>query len=220
MLMIRLIETLATAVSSQSRKRKFRQFLELLHPQLGESILDIGVNTEEYSESDNYLEKHFVSPECITAVGLEDGAAFSKRYPRVTYQKIIADQQLPFHVNAFDIAYSNAVIEHVGDHQAQIRFLQEMYRVAKRGYLTTPNRYFPIELHTRVPLLHILLPKKIFDRFLIWIGKSWAAGGYMNCLSESELHSLCAEVGIHDFRLIRNRFFGFTMTFTLVWNKS
>ena len=43
-------------------------------------------------------------------------------------------------------------------------FLQELMRVARHGYVTTPNRYFPVETHTRVPLLHILLPKRIFDR--------------------------------------------------------
>lgn len=213
------LESLAYAVSSRSRQHKFQQFLHLLNPQPEETILDIGVNTEEYSETDNYLEKHSSSPERITAVGLEDGTAFSKRYPQVTYQKITANAPLPFDTDAFAIAYSNAVIEHVGNRPAQLRFLQEMYRVARRGYLTTPNRYFPIEPHTRVPLLHILLPKKIFDRFLVWIGKPWAAGEYMYCLSEQELRSLCTEVGMRDFTLIRNRLLGLSLTFTLVWNK-
>ena len=218
--MSRLIETLASRVSSRSRRMKFQQFLRLIDPQPEESILDIGVNTEEYSAADNYLEKHDDHPERITAVGLEEGAIFRKRYPKVTYLKVIADQPLPFQDNAFDIVYSNAVIEHVGSDQAQLRFLREMYRVGQRGYLTTPNRYFPIEPHTRVPLLHILLPKQAFDRFLIWIGKSWATGDYMHPLSESHIRSLCSEADIRHITLIRNRFCGLTLTFTLLWNKN
>lgn len=217
--MASFIDTLAYTVSSRSRLKKFQQFLRLTDPQPKESLVDIGVNTEEYSATDNYLEKHYPVPENITAVGIEDGTLFKTRYPAIPYHRIVADQPLPFDDNAFAIAYSNAVIEHVGDRSKQLRFLCEMYRISRRGYLTTPNRYFPIEPHTRVPLLHMLLSKQAFDRFLLLIGKSWATGEYMHCLSEHELRSLCEEAGLRDFTIIRNRFFGFTMTFTLIWRK-
>lgn len=213
------IELLAYSFSKKNRARKWADFLALLGPKLEETILDIGVNTTEYSESDNYLEKHYPFPEKITAVGIGDMASFQKLYPKV--QTVSTEGgKLPFSDQSFDIVYSNAVIEHVGEREKQILFLQEMYRVGKRGYLTTPNRFFPIEVHTRVPLLHLLLPKKAFDALLSLIGKKWATGEYMHLLSESDVRALFEKAGMTEYTLKKNRLLGFTVTFTLVWHKT
>ena len=215
-----LIDRIAYAISGKSRTQKFRQFLSLIDPKPEDSLVDVGVNTEEYSASDNYLEKHYPYPEMITAVHLEDdGGLFAEKYPKI--HTVVADgRYLPFPDNTFTIGYSNAVIEHVGEQDDQKAFLQELFRVSQRGYITTPNRFFPIELHTRVPLLHILFSKTLFDRFLTSIGKSWATGKYMRLLSEQELRILLVQAGITDFTLTKNRFLGWPMTFTVTWQKS
>ncbi len=213
-----LIDRIAYRISRKSREKKFSIFLKQIAPQPEETILDVGVNDTEYSETDNYLEKQYPYPENITAVSQESLTAFSKRYPNI--KAIIADgKSLPFPDNAFDIAYSNAVIEHVGSQEKQLHFLKELFRVSRRGYLTTPNRHFPIEVHTRVPLLHLLLPKNIFHAFLKLIGKSWATGDYMHLLSPNELTSLLEKAGIHGYTMSRQRFLGFTMTLTVIWKK-
>jgi len=217
--MTSFIEKFAYTISAKSRARKFSQFLTLTAPKPQETIVDVGVNTTEYSATDNYLEKFYPHKEKITAVGLGDFSVFKERYPEVT--ALAGDgRTLPFSDNAFDIAYSNAVIEHVGTFDDQRRFLSELYRVSSRGYLTTPNRHFPIELHTRIPFLHLLLSKKNFDAFVTKIGKSWAAGDYMSLLSEHDLRTLFSEVGIKHYTLIKNRFWGLPMTFTIVWRKA
>lgn len=217
--MLNPVETLANAVSKQSRAKKWAQFLALMTPGPDDRLIDVGVNTIEYSESDNYLERHYAYPQHITAVGVETNfTEFKRRYPLVT--TVTSDgTRLPFGDDAFDIASSNAVIEHVGGHEQQVAFLRELYRVGKRGYLTTPNRLFPIEVHTRIPLLHLFLPKTVFDRIATALGKGWAAGNYMHLLSSGELSTLATKAGIEHYRLIPNRFLGFTMTFTFVWNK-
>ena len=213
-----VIESIAYAISARSRQRKFSQFLTLIDPQPNDTIIDVGVNTIEYSDTDNYLEKFYTNPSRITALGQGDFTDFRKRYPAVT--AVPGDgRTLPFADSAFDIAYSNAVIEHVGTRDDQRRFLAELFRVSHRGYLTTPNKYFPIELHTRLPLLHLLLSKTNFDRFVTLVGKSWAAGDYMSLLGENDLRALLAEVGISDYSLIKNRFCGLPMTFTVIWHK-
>lgn len=213
-----LIEKLAQRVSRESRKKKFGQFLSFCVPNSNITILDVGVNTEEYSEADNYLERYYPYPQNITAVGIEDMTSFEKRYPQVkTIQG--TGLNLTFPDNSFDICYSNAVIEHVGDINKQLQFLSELYRVGRRGYLTTPNRFFPIEIHTRIPLLHLFLSKKSFDAFLTRIGKAWAAGEYMHLLSEKELRSILQKANITNYTFIKNRFLGFPMTFTIIWTK-
>ncbi len=216
--MVSLIEKIAYSISAKSRAKKFSQFLTQVAPQPDETIVDVGVNTTEYSDTDNYLEKFYPHTEKITAVGMGDMSAFQKRYPLVT--AVSGDgRTLPFADNTFAISYSNAVIEHVGTTTDQRRFLSELVRVSTRGYFTTPNRHFPIELHTRIPLLHLLLSKKNFDACATFLGKAWATGDYMTLLSEYELRALCKEIGLTEYTLIKNRFLGIPMTFTVIWHK-
>jgi SAM-dependent methyltransferase len=56
----------------------------------------------------------------------------------------------------FDAVFSNSVIEHVGDFACQRRMALEIRRVGKSYFVQTPNRYFPIEPHTLVPLFALL----------------------------------------------------------------
>jgi SAM-dependent methyltransferase len=62
--------------------------------------------------------------------------------------------RLPFPAKVFDLVLSNAVIEHVGDETAQRRFVAEHVRVGRHLVITTPNRRFPVESHTRTAFLH------------------------------------------------------------------
>jgi hypothetical protein len=64
--------------------------------------------------------------------------------------------RLPGADGAFDLAYSNSVIEHVVSLDGQRRFAQEMRRVGRRVYCQTPNKWFPIETHSLGLLLHWL----------------------------------------------------------------
>jgi hypothetical protein len=69
-------------------------------------------------------------------------------------------RELPFADGEFDVGFSNAVIEHVaGGRPGQRRFAHELCRVARRVFVTTPNRFFPLEVHTLVPFAHWLPPR-------------------------------------------------------------
>jgi SAM-dependent methyltransferase len=63
---------------------------------------------------------------------------------------------LPFADGEFDVVFSNAVIEHVGGPERQRQMVSEALRVGRRVFITTPNRRFPVEVHTRLPLVHWL----------------------------------------------------------------
>jgi SAM-dependent methyltransferase len=175
----------AHKISGFNRNRKWKLFNKLLNPDLTTTVLDVGYCENEYRKTDNFLEKNYPFPHNITALGIAVPKKFLERYPQV--RAITYDgKKFPFSNKEFDICWSNAVIEHVGDKNAQIDFLKEVQRIAKSFFITTPNRLFPIEVHTRIPFLHFL-PKTYFDKILTFIGKKWAAGNYMNLLSFKEL---------------------------------
>jgi SAM-dependent methyltransferase len=151
---------LADSISLRSRRRKLQLFLDELHPTAESSVLDVGADELGFGEGDgcgtmNFFEEHYPWPERITALGLHDGTVFRARYPGIPYVQGDACA-LPFADGEFDIVFSNAVIEHVGGRERQRRFVSEALRVGRRVFITTPNRRFPVEVHTRLPLVHWL----------------------------------------------------------------
>jgi hypothetical protein len=78
---------------------------------------------------------------------------------------------LPFGDGAFDVVFSNSVIEHVGDRESQRRFASEAMRVGRAYWVQTPNRWFPVEQHLLTPLIHWLpraWQRRLVPRFNLW----------------------------------------------------
>ena len=171
---------LADAISLRSRRRKLALFVELMHPDSTTRVLDVGVDEVSLGEqggesgctTHNFLEERYPWPERITALGLHDGVRFRERYPQIAYVQGDACA-LPFPDGTFDVVHSNAVIEHVGGRDRQEAFVREALRVGRRVFLTTPNRWFPIEVHTRLPLVH-WLPDAASHRAYDLARKPWA----------------------------------------------
>jgi SAM-dependent methyltransferase len=163
--------SLSDAISLRSRKRKLQLFLDELQPTADMTVLDVGADELAFGEGDgcgtlNFFEELYPWPERITALGLQDGAAFAARYPHIRYVQGDACA-LPFADGEFDAVFSNAVIEHVGGRERQRRLVSEALRVGRRVFLTTPNRLFPLEVHTRLPLVHWLpdgVSHRVYDR--------------------------------------------------------
>jgi SAM-dependent methyltransferase len=111
-------------------------------------------------------------------------------YPEVD-ARVGDARALPWPDKFFDIVWSNAVIEHVGGRADQQKMAQEILRVAKRWFVTTPNRWYPFEFHLRLPLV----------TWLPWHGYLWcgrllsynhACGRYMRGLEPGPLRLLSA----------------------------
>jgi SAM-dependent methyltransferase len=180
------------AVSLRSRRRKLALFLETMRPSAETSVVDVGVDDSGFGDRRgacstlNFFEELYPWPERITAVGMTEGRRFSERYPAIPYVQADA-LELPFADREFDLYFSNAVLEHVGPREAQRRFVAEALRVAPRVFVTTPNRWFPIELHTRAPLVH-WLPERAAHRAYDLLRKPWAKENHL--LGPRELRSL------------------------------
>jgi ubiquinone/menaquinone biosynthesis C-methylase UbiE len=153
------VRRLAARVSARSRKRKLDLFLELMRPTPETTVVDVGVSDGGYGEdaygTANFFEALYPWPERIVAVSTQHLTVFQRAFPTVT--AVRADgRALPFPDDRFDIGFSNAVVEHLPDAESQRAFVGELCRVSRRVFVTTPNRRFPVDTHTLVPLAHWL----------------------------------------------------------------
>ena len=158
-------------------------------------ILDIGVSLDSHPAS-NFLEKHYPWKNNITAVSIDDCKIIEKQFPGLKF--VQADgKEMPFENESFDFSHSHAVIEHVGNDEEQIRFLNELWRVSKYGvFLTTPNRAHPIETHTGLPCVHYL-PNGFYQKVFGFLGfDTYRSIDQLNLLSVKKLTNLCEQSNI------------------------
>ncbi|QDO87440.1 methyltransferase domain-containing protein [Ornithinimicrobium ciconiae] len=156
--------SLARAVSSRSRMHKIALLRANISP--GASVLLVGVSPDEGIGTESAVERGLLEHAEVTCLVYSpvDGQLLG----RPTVQGDARD--LPFADASFDYVVSNAVIEHVGGPEGARLMIAESERVARVGYLhTTPNRWFPIEPHVMIPLLH-WLPEQVRQRAFAAVG--------------------------------------------------
>jgi Methyltransferase domain len=146
-------ESIAERLLVAARDNIFRDFTARMQPLASDRILDVGVS-DLVNAGANFLERCYPYPNNITACGLGEGTEFRNAFPAIRYVRIEPNVRLPFDDGSFDVATSNAVLEHVGSPQNQRVFVSELCRVAARVFVSVPNRLFPIEHHTALPIAH------------------------------------------------------------------
>lgn len=196
--------SLAERVVTRARDNIYRDFMRVADPGPDSTVLDVGVS-DVVGEAANVLERKYPFRDRITAVGLGAATAFQSAFPEIAYRRIEAGERLPFDDLSFDIATSNAVLEHVGSVEAQAGLVAEMARVARQAFISVPHRLFPIEHHTAIPFLHWL--DATFRPACAMLGKQeWAEPANLILMTRGRLHRLrpanvAVRIGLTGVRL-------------------
>jgi hypothetical protein len=186
--------SLGERLTIAARDRIYDDFLRYCAPRPDDAILDVGVS-DVVNDAANLLERKYPHPARIMALGLGDGTDFRTAFPAVPYRRIAPNQALPFPDKCFAIATSNAVLEHVGSRANQGFFVAELMRVARRTFITVPNRFFPVEHHTAIPLLHYW--DASFATACRLLGKSeWAEERNLILMSSRRLRALAPAAAV------------------------
>lgn len=203
---------LTSRFTARSRRQRFDRFMQLMSPSSADLVLDVGV-TDTAWRSSNPLEAAYPWLERITAVGLDQMPTFQKLFPAVKF--VVADgRRLPFADGAFDVGFSNAVIEHVGNLADQRQFVSELLRTCRRVFISTPNAHFPIDPHTLLPFVH-WLPRNVRHPILRATGNGrWASESALRPISPGELRSMFPPEA--RVRIVRQRFLGLTTVMTAI----
>ena len=180
---------LRSRYAMRARQRMFERFMAFAAPGPASAVLDLGVTPDQTLPESNHFEQVYPWPQQLTAASIEPVDGLRARFPQVRFVQI-APGRLPFEDDQFDACFCSAVVEHVGERQAQAAFVREVARVARRFVITTPNRWFPLEFHTILPLLH-WLPRGAHQAALRALGKPfWAQTDNLNLLSAAELQRM------------------------------
>lgn len=144
-------------LSKLSREKKNELFFSKIKPDEKTRIIDIGAQVGVCNADTTQLIDIYPWKENITAINIfpKHIEHIKRKYPQVK-AKVADALNLPFPDKYFDVAYSNAVIEHVGGREEQKKFASEVRRVAKRYFISTPNRWYPFEFHLRLPFVTLL----------------------------------------------------------------
>lgn len=204
------IGRISSAVSLRSRRALYRKFLLASGIKDSDTVLDVGVTADTVNAESNFFEAMYPHKDKITAAGISDASFLEKKYPGLRFMRVDG-RHLPFGTASYDYIFSNAVIEHVGGEADQTAFLKELTRVARKGvFVSTPNRWFPIETHHSLFLVH-WLPLQWFRGILALMGRlEYCDKNALNLLSYRRLKRMCGKVDIPIFRIYRNRLLGFT----------
>lgn len=201
-------------------EKKFTKILIKKYQILNQfKILDIGTSPLD-NEYQNYLIHKYPNKRKITCVSKVKLNKIKQRYPEIKTLRCDG-RQIPLKNNSFDIVISNATIEHVGNKKNQTKSIKEAVRLSKKlVFISTPNRYFPLDFHTLIPLIH-WFPKKIHRFILKKTGLDFfSKESNLNLLSDNELRNICENLKIKNYTINKIRILGFCTNLVLSINKS
>lgn len=165
--------------------------MTIFQPRPEDSLLDVGISPYSFRGT-NFLEQWYPYPWQITALAKEKKEQFKdfqECFPEISL--VFGDgRELKFPDNCFDIVFSNAVLEHVGNKLEQKKFVHELCRVGKKILISTPNYWFPLDFHTLIPFAH-WLPQRMKAWLYRKLGRGdWADPNRLNLISEKQFTSL------------------------------
>ncbi len=178
------------------------------------SICDIGT-TENLNKSSNFIIKNIAENKIFKSISDQE---IKDKFFSKTLKKSITDN---FSIEekenmSSDLIISTATIEHVGNEENQFKMIKNMTELSKNYVvLTTPNRFHPIEFHTKIPFIHFL-PKKIHRFILNLFGfKSLSLEENLNLLSKNDIIKILGNLKNFDFEIIEISFLGFVSNFVV-----
>ena len=140
-------------LGNRFRQQRMRKFLELVPRGRPVRILDLGGTAAYWRALPALYGAQDVE---ITILNLDQDQG-TDRNLTVRYGDACATG-LPD--MAFDVVHSNSVIEHVGDWSRIESMAGEARRLAPSHFIQTPNYWFPIEPHYKLPAVQFL-PKPL-----------------------------------------------------------
>ena len=193
--------------------KKRQEMCDIINEELSDYIiqdaLDIGSTNDLENKSSNYLIRNLKNIKMYKSISDQviSNNFFSKCLTKSITEDFSYDE---IHSMKSDVVISNATIEHVGGFEQQKKMIENMLLLTKKYFIiTTPNRYHPLDFHTKLPILH-WFPKKIHRKLLKLLKlEFFSKEENLNLLSKKDLITLLEIVGVNNFKIFDVSLLGF-----------
>jgi hypothetical protein len=186
-----ILDRMKNDLALRVRKRVFARFMREFSPGPDARVADFGVSGHRDHPAHYFFESLYPHRDRLTVIGraAEEAGWFAEAFPGVRF--VEADlRAIPLPAGYFDYGICSAVVEHAGRAEQQAALVSEVCRVCRCVLFTTPNKRFPVELHTWLPLLH-WLPDGPYRAVLRRLGFAYFADAEnLNLLDASSFLSL------------------------------
>ena len=200
--------------------KKRQEMCDIINEALSDSIiqdaLDIGSTNDLDNKSSNYLIKNLKNIKIYKSISDQ---VISDNFFSKYLKKSITDNFSYDEIQSMksDVVISNATIEHVGGFEQQKKMIENMLLLTKKYFIiTTPNRYHPLDFHTKLPILH-WFPKKIHRKLLKLLKlEFFSKEENLNLLSKKDLITLLEIVGVNNFKIFDISLLGFKSSLIVI----
>ena len=151
--------------------------------------LDIGTTNDIDYKSSNILIKNIKNIKQYKS--LSDQKITSDFFIKSFNKSITDDFSLKeIKIMSSDLVISNATIEHVGSKKKQIKMIKNIIKLTKKFFIiTTPNKYYPIDYHTKIPFL-FWFPKSFLNIFKIFVKNNLLDEDNLNLISKKDIFEM------------------------------
>ena len=204
-------------------KKKRLEILKIIKEELKSircsDCLDIGTTPDVKNESSNFIIKNLklsLNYKAFSNSKIEDNffslsihGSISENFDDETLNSLKSD-----------IVLSSATIEHVGSNVNQKIMIKNIASLTNKiFFITTPNKNYPIDFHSKLPIVN-MLPNSIFRKVLKFFNYDYLSKEEnLNLLSLKDLKSLLTETKVHkefDIKIKHIRLFFLKSNFIII----
>jgi hypothetical protein len=195
------------------RRSRMKKFYATFQPSALTRLLDIGGSPHTWVRESSYDAQFPVTLVNIRPITEIMADRFAPMKGDAT--------NLPFADESFDIAFSNSAIEHMTTWEQQCKFANEARRMAKKLWVQTPARSFPVEAHF-LALFFQYLPqswqRRLARHFTLW--------GWLARPTAAEVEEMISDIRLLTYKemkqlfpdclILKERVFGLTKSYVAV----
>jgi len=204
-------------IINQKRMEMFKLICKKINISKIKDLLDIGTTNDSKLSSSNFFCRMF--DKIPKHKSISNQKINNSRFERCLKKSITSNfSKKAINILKSDLVISSAVIEHVGNFKNQTNKVRNMIQLSKKYVIiTTPNRFFPVEVHTKLPLIH-WLPKKMFRKILLSLRMDYfACEKNLNLLDIIELKKILDTFSREiSYKIYNIRFLYFVSNFLVI----